>query len=137
MVVNFRAREISRGARKLIRIPTLIIIIKKNLRTWSCLGTKMMVKVCWLAKATFFPIASVFHSLLLCSCLSLLGFFFFFFLLSLILFVSLCSYSSSVFFFLPVFFFILVSLSSWFLCVCVWLVRSTTCSEGKLKFLFS
>jgi hypothetical protein len=62
------------------------------------------VKVCWLAKATFFPIASVFRSLLLCSCLSLLGFFFFFFLLSLILFVSLCSYSSSVFFFLPVFF---------------------------------
>ena len=30
MVVNFRARGISRGARKLTRISTLIIIIKKN-----------------------------------------------------------------------------------------------------------
>jgi len=29
MVVNFRARGISRGARKLTRTPTLIIIIKK------------------------------------------------------------------------------------------------------------
>jgi len=119
MVVNFRARGISRGARKLARIPTLIIIKKKNLRTWSCLGTKMMVKVCWLAKATFFPIASVFRSLLLCSCLSLLGFFFFFFLLSLILFVSLCSYSSSVFFFLPVFFYSCLSIVLVSLCLCL------------------
>jgi hypothetical protein len=30
MVVNFRTREISRGARKLAWTPTLIIIIKKR-----------------------------------------------------------------------------------------------------------
>jgi hypothetical protein len=30
MIVNFKARGISRGARKLTRIPTLIIIIKKK-----------------------------------------------------------------------------------------------------------
>jgi hypothetical protein len=31
MVVNFRARGISRGARKLARTPTLIIYIKKKI----------------------------------------------------------------------------------------------------------
>jgi hypothetical protein len=31
MVVNFRARGISRGTRKLARTPTLIIIIKKKM----------------------------------------------------------------------------------------------------------
>jgi hypothetical protein len=33
MIVNFRAREISRGARKLARTLTLIIIIIKSLQT--------------------------------------------------------------------------------------------------------
>jgi hypothetical protein len=33
MIVNFRTREISRGARKLARTPTLIIIIIKSLTT--------------------------------------------------------------------------------------------------------
>jgi len=33
MIVNFRTREISWGARKLARTPTLIIIIKKSLTT--------------------------------------------------------------------------------------------------------
>jgi len=38
MVINFRIREISRGARKLVRTPTLILIIKKyitSIRTSS------------------------------------------------------------------------------------------------------
>ena len=37
MIVNFRAREISRGAHKLARTSTLIIIIKKKICTPTCL----------------------------------------------------------------------------------------------------
>jgi len=38
MVVNFKARGISRGTRKLARTPTLIIIIKKMVEAFNALN---------------------------------------------------------------------------------------------------
>jgi len=92
---------------------------EKERLTWSCyLKTKTMVMEGWLTNVTFFPSTSVFRSLHLCSCFSLLVFslFFFFFLPSLVPSVSLCSCSSwylsvlSVFVhFVCVFFFFVLS----------------------------
>jgi hypothetical protein len=128
---------------------------EKERLTWSCyLKTKTMVMEGWLTDVTFFPDASVFRSLHLCSCFSLLVFslslcFFCFLLFSLSLSVLvplglslyyLCLFISSVFFLyylsvvLP--FFVAFLCSSWFLWVCIWLVGSTTYGEGKLKFPF-
>ncbi|KAI9378747.1 hypothetical protein POPTR_018G144501v4 [Populus trichocarpa] len=80
---------------------------EKERLTWSCyLKTKTMVMEGWLTNVTFFPSTSVFRSLHLCSCFSLLVFslfFFFFFAFS----CSLC---------LSLFLFLLVSLC--IICVC-------------------
>jgi hypothetical protein len=136
MVVNFRARGISRGARKLARIPTLIIIIKKTYVPgavwgqrwwWKCAGWPKLLSSLLLLFFVHFSSVLAF----LCSVSSSSSFCFLLFSLSLFVLIPPLCFSSCLFFF------ILVSLSSWFLCVCVWLVRSTTCSEGKLKFLFS
>jgi len=85
--------------------------------TWSCyLKTKTMVMEGWLTNVTFFPSISVFRSLHLCSCFSLLVFFFFFCFL---LFpVSLCSCSS----------WSLSVLSVFVHFVCVFFVLSVCCS---------
>jgi len=80
---------------------------EKERLTWSCyLKTKTMVMEGWLTNVTFFPSTSVFRSLHLCSCFSLLVFSlfsFFFFAFS----CSLC---------LSLFLFLLVSLC--IICVC-------------------
>ena len=123
---------------------------EKERLTWSCfLKTKMMVMEGWLTNVTFFPSTSVFRSLHLCSCFSLLVFsLLFFFSFSLVPSVSLCSCSSwslSVFFvnvflyylFMVLPFFVAFVCSSWFLWVCIWLVGSTTYGEGRLKFPFA
>ena len=125
---------------------------EKERLTWSgYLKTKTMVMEGWLTHVTFFPSTSVFRSLHLCSCFSLLVFsLLFFFSFSLVPSVSLCSCSSwslsvlsvfvhfvCVFFALPVCglpFFAAFLCSSWFLWVCIWLVGSSTYGEGKLKF---
>jgi ABC-type enterochelin transport system permease subunit len=54
---------------------------EKEKLTWSCyLKTKAMVMEGWLTNVTFFPSTSVFRSLHLCSCFSLLVFSLFIFL---------------------------------------------------------
>jgi len=95
----------------MIQNPCLLLLLQLLLRieaakrgkekeslTWSCyLKTKTMVMEGWQTNVTFFPSTSVFCSLHLCSCFSLLVFslfFSFFFLLSLVPSVSLCSCSS-------------------------------------------
>jgi len=132
----------------------IITIIIKNWKrgkekerlTWSCyLKTKAMVMEGWLTNVTFFPSTSVFRSLHLCSCFSLLVFSLFIYLfyfscslcLSLFLFllVSLCIICVSSFFvcvflyylFVVLPFFVAFVCSSWFLwdCIC-WLDQQPT-----------
>ena len=111
-----------------------------------------MVMEGWLTNVTFFPFTSVFRSLHLCSCFSLLVIFIYFFI-SLVPSVSLYSCSSWSLSVLSV----LVHFSSVFFCIiCLWfspslwllffvlvslglylLVGSTTYGEGKLKFPFA
>jgi hypothetical protein len=106
----------------------------------------------WLTNVTFIPSTSVFRSLHLCSCFSLLIFSFpFLFLLSplslsvLVLLVSLYIICVCLFFVCVFLYYVFVVLpsfvafvcSSWFLWVCIWLVGSTTVGEGKLKFPFA
>jgi hypothetical protein len=125
----------------------------KERLTWSCyLKTKTMVMEGWLTNVTFFPSTSVFRSLHLCSCFSLLFSLFLFcfscpLCLSLFLFllVSLCIICVCLFFVCVFLYYVFVVLpsfvafvcSSWFLWVCIWLVGSTTVGEGKLKFPFA
>jgi hypothetical protein len=82
---------------------------EKERLTWSCyLKTKTMVMEGWLTNVTFFPDASVFRSLHLCSCFSLLVFsrslclsLFLFLWVSLCI-ICVCSFFVCVFFVLSV-----------------------------------
>jgi len=111
-----------------------------------------MVMEGWLTNATFFPSTSIFCSLHLCSCFSLLVFSFsFLFLLSpLSLFVLVLLGLSLYYLCLFIFclcFFVLCVCGSPLLCgFCLfvliflglyWLVGSTTYGKGKLKFHFA
>ncbi|KAJ6932364.1 hypothetical protein NC651_007944 [Populus alba x Populus x berolinensis] len=90
---------------------------EKERLTWSCyLKTKTMVMEGWLTNVTFFPSTSVFRSLHLCSCFSLLVF-------SLIFFYFSCSLCLSLFLFLLISLCI-ICVCSFFVCVfciiCLW-----------------
>jgi len=109
---------------------------EKERLIWSCyLKIKAMVMEGWLINVTFFPSISIFCSLHLCSCFSLLVFSLFFFYFScprclslfLFLLVSLCIIYISSFFVCVFLYYLFVVLpffvcSSWFLWVCIcWL----------------
>jgi hypothetical protein len=109
---------------------------EKERLTWSCyLKTKTMVIEGWLTNVTFFPSTSVFRSLHLCSCFSLLVFSLSFFV-SLVPSVSLCSCSSWPLSVLSVF----VHFSSVFFCIiCLWFSPSLwllSVRPGFSEFVF-
>jgi hypothetical protein len=96
---------------------------EKERLTWSCyLKTKMMVMEGWLTNVTFFPSTSVFRSLHLCSCFSLLVFSLFFIYFS----CSLC---------LSLFLFLLVSLCIFRLCFFVLSVCGSPLLYGFCLFV--
>jgi hypothetical protein len=120
--------------------------------TIGYLKTKAMVMEGWLTNVTFFPSISVFRSLHLCSCFSLLVFslFIFYFSCSLCLFlflfllVSLCIICVSSFFVCDFLYYLFVVLPFCGFCLFILvslglylLVGSTTYGEGKLKFPFA
>jgi len=118
----------------------IITIIIKNWKqgkekerlTWSCyLKTKAMVMEGLLTNVTFFPSTSVFGSLHLCSCFSLLVFSLFVFFISLAPSVFICSCSSWSLFVLSV----LVHFLSMFFCIiCLWFSPSLWLLSACLGF---
>jgi hypothetical protein len=129
-----------------------VLYIYIYIMTIGYLKTKAMVMEGWLTNVTFFPSTSVFRSLHLCSCFSLLVFslFIFYFSCSLCLFlflfllVSLCIICVSSFFVCDFLYYLFVVLPFCGFCLFILvslglylLVGSTTYGEGKLKFPFA